>query len=77
MTLRDFLREYAQNPSMVDFGRDTAVWNRAKLLGVIDTLYVLGVKFGNIDFILDHLTIEEFLTRLNQDRTADKITIIQ
>lgn len=60
-----------------NYGRDTGMWNRAKVIGVIDTFAAIAETFGE-KFAMElmmAIPAETILDQLNSDKTADKITL--
>lgn len=62
-----------------DYGRDTASWNRAKVIGVIDTFSAIGDVYGEpfALHLMQNVSVAAVLGRLNQDDLSDDITLLE
>lgn len=60
-----------------NYGRDTGTWNRAKVIGAIDTFSAIADHYGEAFAfkLMNEMSVETILNRLNDDKTADAITM--
>ncbi len=71
--------ETIQRQYPFDYGRDTGTWNRAKIIGVIDTFMAIAEIMGEPHALALMQTIptQTILDQLNRDKTADNITLLR
>lgn len=69
--------ELMQNDRLIDYGRDTRSWNRARILGVVNTFMALSDTLGEeyALWLMQATPAQNILDRLNEESTADNITI--
>lgn len=71
------LLDFYEGKVKLNYGRDTGLYNRARVRGFFDTFAVIAARFGTnlATRLMAGIPLEVMLIVLNTDTTADTITI--